>query len=414
MEAAGWYYRNNNIIERRSNDTMTNQPIKNLSDQHILPTYARFPVAFTKGKGCRLWDADGKEYIDFMSGIGVISVGHAHPAWLEAVTAQAQDLAHVSNLFYTGPGAKLAKRLCEISGNMAGIFFSNSGAEANEGLIKTARKYSRDKYGEGRATIITLEGSFHGRTVTTLAANGQEKFHHHFHPFTPGFRYVKPGDMQALEAQGDDVCAVLIEVIQGEGGVVPLDAEYVQSLAKLCKQRDWLLMVDEVQTGIGRTGKWFGYQHFGISPDAISIAKGIGGGLPFGGFMVSEKLQGTLGPGDHGSTYGGNPICAAAALAVLDILEPLLPQVTANGEYICDKIKAMNLPQVSEIRGRGLMIGLKIKDKPPAEINAKLLESGLAALTAGTDILRLLPPLTIDKTDIDTGLKILHNVLSDA
>jgi len=392
---------------------MTNQPLKNLSDQHILPTYARYPIAFSKGQGCRLWDADGKEYIDFMSGIGVISVGHAHPAWVNAVTTQAQNLAHVSNLFYTGPGAKLAKRLCEISG-LAGVFFSNSGAEANEGLIKTARKYSRDKYGEGRATILTLEGSFHGRTITTLAANGQEKFHHHFHPFTPGFRYVKPGDTQALEAQSDDVCALLIEVIQGEGGVMPLDAEYVQAAAQLCKQRDWLLMIDEVQTGIGRTGKWFGYQHFGVNPDAVSFAKGIGGGLPFGGFMLAKKLSKTLGPGDHGSTYGGNPICAAAALAVLDIIEPLLPQIAANGEYICEKIRAMNLPQVTEVRGRGLMLGLKIKDTLPGEINAKLLESGLAALTAGTDILRFLPPLVIEKSDIDKGLKILQNVLSCA
>ncbi|MCL2378851.1 MAG: aspartate aminotransferase family protein [Defluviitaleaceae bacterium] len=393
---------------------MTNQPLKHLSDQHILPTYARFPIAFTKGKGCRLWDADGKEYLDFMSGIGVTSVGHAHPAWIQAVTSQLQNLAHVSNLYYTEPGAKLAKRLCEISGNMTGIFFSNSGAEANEGLIKTARKYSRDKYGEGRATIITLEGSFHGRTITTLAATGQDKFHNHFHPFTPGFRYVKPGDMQAVQAQGDDVCAILIETIQGEGGVMPLDADYVHAIAELCQKRDWLLLVDEVQTGIGRTGKWFGYQHFNIMPDGISIAKGIGGGLPFGGFMVADKLRDTLGPGDHGSTYGGNPICAAAALAVLDIIEPLLAQIAANGEYICDKIKAMNLPQVAEVRGRGLMLGLKIKDQSPSEINAKLLESGLAALTAGTDILRFLPPLIIEKSDIDKGLKILHNVLGDA
>jgi len=370
-------------------------------------------VTFTKGQGCRLWDANGKEYIDFMSGIGVTSIGHAHPAWVQAISTQAQNLAHVSNLFHTEPGAKLAHKLCEIS-NMAGVFFSNSGAEANEGLIKTARKYSRDKYGSDRATIITLEGSFHGRTITTLTATGQDKFHNHFHPFTPGFRYVKPGDIQALEAQGNDVCALLIETIQGEGGVMPLDTEYVHAAAQLCKERDWLLLVDEVQTGIGRTGKWFGYQHFNISPDAISFAKGIAGGLPFGGFLVADKLNATLGPGDHGSTYGGNPICAAAALVVLEIVEPLLQQVTANGEYICDKINAMNLPQVTDIRGKGLMLGLKIKDQPPAEINVKLLDSGLAALTAGTDILRFLPPLIIEKKDIDMGLKILHNVLGAA
>ena len=388
---------------------MTTQPLTN---QHILPTYARSPVTFTKGKDCRLWDAEGKEYIDFMSGIGVTSIGHSHPAWIQAVTDQAKNLAHVSNLFYTEPGANLAQRLCAISDGMTGVFFANSGAEANEGLIKTARKYSRDKYGEGRATIITLEGSFHGRTVTTLAATGQDKFHNHFHPFTPGFRYVAPGDMQALEAQGDDVCALLIEPILGEGGVMPLDTEYVQAAAELCRKRDWLLLVDEIQTGIGRTGKWFGYQHFNVKPDGLSFAKGIAGGLPFGGFMVSDKLRPTLGPGDHGSTYGGNPICCAAALVVLDIIRPLLPQISANGEYIREKVKAMNLNYVTEVRGRGLMIGIKIKDYPPADINAKLLEAGLAALTAGTDILRFLPPLIIDKADIDAGLQIMQNIFT--
>jgi len=390
---------------------MSNQHTQQMTNQHILHTYARNPVTFTKGRGCRLWDANGKEYIDFMSGIGVASVGHSHPAWIQAITDQVQDLAHVSNLFYTEPGAKLARRLCAISGGMAGVFFSNSGAEANEGLIKTARKYSRDKYGEGRATIITLEDSFHGRTITTLAATGQDKFHNHFHPFTQGFRHVPAGDMAALEAQGEDVCALLIEPIQGEGGVMPLDAEYVQAAAELCRKRDWLLLVDEVQTGIGRTGKWFGFQHFDIAPDGLSFAKGIAGGLPFGGFIVADKLCQTLGPGDHGSTYGGNLVCAAAALAVLDILEPLLPQISANGDYMRERIGAMNLEPVAEVRGRGLMIGIKIKNHPPATLNAKLLEAGLAALTAGTDILRFLPPLIIERDDIDAGLKIMQNIL---
>jgi len=392
---------------------MSNKNLKHLSDQHILQTYARNPVAFVKGQGSRLWDADGKEYIDFMSGIGVTSVGHAHPKWVQAVTDQAQNLAHVSNLYYTEPGAKLAKRLCNLTGEMTGVFFANSGAEANEGLIKVARKYSSDKYGKGRSTIITLEGSFHGRTLTTLAATGQARFHANFHPLTPGFRHVPAGDMAALEAQDDDVCALLIEPIQGEGGVVPLDAKYVQAAAALCKKRDWLLLMDEVQTGIGRTGKWFGCQHFNIWPDGLSFAKGIAGGLPLGGFMVSSKLQNTLNPGDHATTYGANPIACAAALAVLDILEPILPQVDANGKYIHDTLKAMNLPQIADIRGRGLMIGIKINQHPPAVVCAKLLESGLAAITAGTDILRFLPPLTIDKKDIDAGLKILQNILSE-
>ncbi|MCL2377480.1 MAG: aspartate aminotransferase family protein [Defluviitaleaceae bacterium] len=391
---------------------MSNQSLKHLSDQHILPTYGRFPIAFVRGEGCRLWDADGKEYIDFTSGIGVTSIGHAHPAWVAAIADQAAKLAHVSNLYYTEPGAKLAQRLCALADGMRGVFFSNSGAEANEGLIKVARKYSRDKYGEGRATIITLEGSFHGRTISTLAATGQEKFHQHFFPFTPGFKHVAPGDLAALEAQGDDVCALMLEPIQGEGGVMPLDADYVRAAAEICMKSDWLLLMDEVQTGIGRTGKWFGYQHFNILPDALSFAKGIAGGLPLGGFMVGEKLATTLGPGDHATTYGGNPICAAAALAVLDVVEDALPQVTEMGEYIRTQIQAMNASCIAQIRGRGLMIGAKIQGHAPGEINAKLLEAGLAALTAGTDILRILPPLTIEKKDIDAGLKIMHNVLS--
>ena len=391
---------------------MTNKSIKTQSDSHILQTYTRYPIAFISAKDCRLYDADGKEYIDFMSGIGVTSIGHGHPAWVQAVTSQAQLLAHVSNLYYTAPAANLAQRLCEIAPGMKGAFFANSGAEANEGLIKTARKYSRDKYGEDRATIITLEGSFHGRTITTLAATGQDRFHNHFHPFTPGFRHVPPGDMQALESQGDDVCALLIEPIQGEGGVMPLCPEYVQAAAKLCHERDWLLLMDEIQTGIGRTGKWFGYQHFGVMPDGLSFAKGIAGGLPLGGFMVADKLQNTLAPGDHATTYGGNPICCAAAVSTLDILAPVLPYVQEKGDYIRTKIQEMNLPFVSEIRGRGLMIGIKIANHPPSAINTKLLDAGVAALTAGADILRLLPPLTIEKFDIDAGLKIMHNVLS--
>jgi len=384
-----------------------------MSCQHILPTYARYPIAFTKGQACHLYDADGNKYIDFMSGIGVTSIGHAHPKWVDAIVNQAGSLAHVSNLFHTQPAAVLAQKLCELAPEMVNVFFSNSGAEANEGMIKTARKYSRDKYGEGRATILTLDGSFHGRTITTLAATGQDKFHNHFHPFTPGFRHVSPTHIAGLESQGDDVCALLIETIQGEGGVMPLSAEYVIAATEICKKRDWLLLVDEIQTGIGRTGKWFGYQHFGIKPDALSFAKGIGGGLPLGGFMVSDKLRQTLGLGDHGSTYGGNPICCAAATVVLDIVEGVIPDITEKGNYIQDKIRAFNLPCIAEVRGKGLMIGIKINKHAPAAINAKLLDSGLAALTAGTDILRLLPPLVIERNDIDEGLKILQNTLSN-
>jgi acetylornithine/N-succinyldiaminopimelate aminotransferase len=367
-------------------------------------------VVFTRGSGCILYDADGKEYIDFASGIGVNSIGHAHPKWVEAIAGQAGTLAHTSNLYYTEPGVKLAERLCRLSGLKA-AFFANSGAEANEGLIKTARKYSRDKYGDNRATILTLTGSFHGRTVTTLAATGQESFHHHFHPFTQGFRHVPADDLAALEAEGGDVCALLIEPVLGEGGVIPLDAEYVKQAAALCRERDWLLLMDEIQTGIGRTGHWFGFQGLNTPPDALSFAKGIAGGIPFGGFLVNDKLKAVLRPGDHGTTYGGNLVGASAALAVLDILEPELPVIKEKGEYIRTKIESMNLPNVTGTRGKGLMIGVKIEGAPPRDINAKLLEAGLVGLTAGTDAIRFLPPLVIGYKDIDKGLALFERVL---
>jgi len=288
-------------------------------------------------------------------------------------------------------------------------------------LIKAARKYSKDKYGSNfeedpngvseRATIITLKDSFHGRTITTLAATGQERFHNHFHPFTPGFRHVPAGDLAALEAQGSDVCALLIEPIQGEGGVVPLDKDYVQKAAELCRKRDWLLLMDEVQTGIGRTGDWFGFQGLDIVPDGLSFAKGIAGGLPLGGFIVGDKLSKTLGAGDHATTYGGNLVCCAAALATVQILETILPSVNEKGKYIREKIQAMDLPQVAEVRGKGLMLGVKLEGVSPAAVNSKLLEAGLVALTAGTDILRFLPPLIISTEDIDKGLAIFEKVL---
>ena len=392
--------------------------LKSQYDSHVLPTYGRYPVAFASGNGSRLWDSTGKEYIDFMSGIGVCSVGHNHPAWVESIVAQAGELAHVSNLYYSEPGGQLAVRLCSLSG-MSGAFFSNSGAESTEGLIKVARKYSKDKYGSGtgpsggtgRYTILTLENSFHGRTLAALSATGQSKFHQHFDPFMPGFRHVPAGDVQALTSQGDDVCALLIELIQGEGGVKPLDETYVKQAAEICKERDWLLMIDEVQTGIGRTGPWFAFQDYGISPDAVSFAKGIAGGLPLGGFLVNKKLHNTLQPGDHATTYGGNLICCAAALTTLNILEPILPEIKEKGDYIKKGVLAMNLPHVAEVRGKGLMIGVALKDIAPADVNPGLLEAGLASLIAGTDAIRFLPPLIISMKDIDAGLEIFENVM---
>jgi acetylornithine/N-succinyldiaminopimelate aminotransferase len=296
---------------------------------------------------------------------------------------------------------------------LGGAFFSNSGSEAIEGLIKVARKYSRDKYGAGRATIISLENSYHGRTLAALTATGQDNFHQHFDPFVPGFRHVPVGDIDALKSQEDDVCALLVEVIQGDGGgVKPLDADYLKQAAKLCAKRDWLLMIDEVQTGIGRTGKWFAFQDYDITPDAVAFAKGIAGGLPLGGFLVSDKIQNVLGPGDHASTFGGNLLCCSAGLATLAILEPVVPTVAEKGEYIRQRILDMKLPHVANVRGKGLMLGIEIKGMGPGTINSKLLEAGLACLTAGTDAIRLLPPLIIEKKDMDAGLAIFEYVMN--
>lgn len=386
--------------------------IKELDQRYVLQTYSRNPVAIDHGRGATLWDTEGKEYIDFTSGIGVCSLGYGNEAWAKAIYDQAMKLGHISNLFYTEPYARLASKLVPAAG-MAAVFFGNSGAEANEGMIKTARKYSFDKYGPGRSTIITLNNSFHGRTITTLKATGQDHFHEFFFPFTEGFRYADANDMASLQAAaGDDVCAVMMELIQGEGGVNPLDADYVQAVAKLCADKDWLLLIDEVQTGVGRTGTLFAYQQFGVQPDVVSFAKGIAGGLPFGGFLTNEKCRAVLGPGDHGSTFGGNPMAAAAGCVVLDTMTPeFLEQVKAKGQYLRDGIAALNSPCVSGVRGMGLMIGVGVQGMTHRELKDKLMAAGLLTLTAGKDTLRLLPPLVITKEEMDKGLAIMAQVM---
>ena len=387
--------------------------IKELDQRYVLQTYSRNPVAIDHGRGATLWDTEGKEYIDFTSGIGVCSLGYGNEAWAKAIYDQAMKLGHISNLFYTEPYARLASKLVPAAG-MAAVFFGNSGAEANEGMIKTARKYSFDKYGPGRSTIITLNNSFHGRTITTLKATGQDHFHEFFFPFTEGFRYAAANDMASLQAAaGDDVCAVMMELIQGEGGVNPLDADYVQTVAKLCADKDWLLLIDEVQTGVGRTGTLFAYQQFGVQPDVVSFAKGIAGGLPFGGFLTNEKCRAVLGPGDHGSTFGGNPMAAAAGCVVLDTMTPeFLEQVKAKGQYLRDGIAALNSPCVSGVRGMGLMIGVGVQGMTHRELKDKLMAAGLLTLTAGKDTLRLLPPLVISREEMDKGLAIMKAGLS--
>ena len=385
---------------------------KTLYENHILPTYARQEVCFVRGEGSYLFDEPGKKYLDFSSGLGVNSVGHAHPKWVAAVAGQAATLAHTSNLYYTEPGGLLARKLCELAslGAASRCFFANSGAEANEGLVKAARKYSEDKYGPGRHTVVTLNRSFHGRTHTTLAATGQDAFHTHFQPLTPGFVHTDAGDLDALKALGDNICAVLLEPVQGEGGVYPLETGYVQAVAALCAERDWLLFFDEVQTGIGRCGNWFGYQAFGLEPDGISFAKGVAGGFPAGGFILGEKPRGVFAPGLHGSTFGGNPLACAAALATLDILSNVIEDVPRKGALLCGGIGAIG-GKVRGVRGRGLMIGTAVEGDPKAYVKT-LLDKGLVCLTAGTDAVRLLPPLTVSDEEIAEALSILKEVLS--
>ena len=391
---------------------MTFEEIKALDEQYVMRSYGRFQVAIDHGKGATVWAVDGKEYIDFSAGIGVCSLGYGDPGWVEAVSTQAAKLGHISNLFYTEPYAKVAHKLCVRTG-MSNVMFGNSGAEANEAMIKLARKYSFDRYGKGRGTVITLHNSFHGRTITTLAATGQDKFHNYFFPFTEGFRYADANDLDSVEAvAGHDVCAVMMELVQGEGGVLPLDLEFVQKVAELCAKRDWLLLVDEVQSGMGRTGSLFAFQQYHIQPDVVSFAKGIAGGLPFGGIMANEKCREVFSPGTHGTTFGGNPVAAAAACHVLDRMDDaFLAQVKEKGAYLRQAIEAMELPCLGKTRGLGMMIGIDVVgEQTNSQLAAKLIESGLLILTAGPG-LRLLPPLTITQEEMDKGLSIMKAAL---
>lgn len=391
----------------------TSNEIKQLDSDYIAQTYGRFNLALSHGKGCQVWDFEGNEYLDFTSGIGVNSLGWADEDWLKAVVHQASSLAHTSNLFFTEPSSRLAKKLAEASG-LKRVFFANSGAEANEGAIKTARKYSHDKYGKDRATVLTLVNSFHGRTISTLSATGQEVFHQHFFPFTKGFDHTPANELRALETRlgQKDVCAIILEVVQGEGGVCSLDHEYLQGVQALCYQYDVLLIIDEVQTGIGRTGTMFAYQQFGLTPDIITLAKGLGGGLPIGAFVLGEKVQDTLGKSDHGSTFGANPVSCAGANAVLaKIDDAFLAEVKRKGEKLQKALAA--LPKVKSVSGLGLMIGVEFEEgTKAAEIVAKCIEKGVLFLTAKTK-LRLLPPLIINDEQIEKGIAVLKEVLGE-
>lgn len=389
---------------------MTLEQIKADESQYLMHTYGRFNVALVKGKGARAWDESGKEYIDFTSGIGVNCLGYSDDGWVKAVSDQAAALQHISNLYYSPLQTELAKKLCKATG-FSKVFFANSGAEANECAIKLARKYSFEKYGKERTEIVTLENSFHGRTVTTLAATGQEVFHNYFFPFTEGFTFAKANDMNSVkEKVNEKTCAVMVELIQGEGGVNPLDKEFVQQLADYCKENDLLLIIDEVQTGVGRTGTLYCYEQFGIKPDIVSSAKGIGGGLPMGACLCSEALANVMTPGTHGTTYGGNPIACAGALEVLNRVNTpeFLKSVQEKGQYIKEKLSAMD--GVSQVRGMGMMIGVVLEKDNAKEVAAKCVENGLLVLTAKT-LIRFLPPLNITEDEINKGLEIFKKCL---
>lgn len=384
--------------------------IKEQDKTYVANTYGRFDVAIKEGKGATCKDFDGKEYVDFSSGIGVNSLGFCDDGWVDAVIMQLKTLQHISNLYYTEPCSEVAKILCNRTG-IKKVFFSNSGAESNEGAIKCARKYSFEKYGEGRSKIVTLQNSFHGRTVTTLAATGQDVFHNYFYPFTEGFVFTPANDKEALEkALTDDVCGLMMELIQGEGGVMPLDADFVKYAEKLCKERDIILIIDEVQTGVGRTGELFAFQKFGIKPDVVSCAKGIGGGLPLGCVMFGEKTEFTFKASDHATTFGGNPVATAGAKYILNKMDKtFLDDVKAKGEYIKEKV--LNMPHIEGVDGMGLMLGIRLKDGiKSADIVKKGIEFGALFLTAKAKV-RLLPPLTITYNEIDRGLEALRKTL---
>lgn len=380
--------------------------------ENILNTYRRYNVVLESGHGATLIDINGKEYIDFSSGIGTNVFGACDKEWVDAVCMQANTLQHTSNLYYSIPQVKLAKLLIEKTG-MKKVFFSNSGAEANEGAIKAARKYSFDKYGKDRDEIITLQNSFHGRTIATLSATGQDVFHQYFFPFVEGFKYAKANDIAELnDLISNHTCAIMIETVQGEGGVNALNPEYIQYIDRICKEKDLVFIVDEVQTGNGRCGYLYSYMEYGITPNIVTTAKGLAGGLPFGAILFDEKLEHTLTYGTHATTFGGNPVCAAAAYSVLTRLnDELFSHVRECRKRI--EAELSSAKNVVSITGKGLMVGIEIAPQLTAsEVVGKCIEQGLIPLTAKNKI-RLLPPLNITFEELHKGLTILKKALED-
>lgn len=378
-------------------------------NDNVMHTYGRYDVVLEKGSERTCVDENGKEYIDFGSGIGTNSLGFCDDDWSEAVCRQVKSIQHTSNYYYTKVQADFAEKLCKTTG-YSKVFFGNSGAEANECAIKLARKYSFDKYGKGRHNIVTLVNSFHGRTLCTLAATGQDVFHNYFFPFPEGFVYAKANDKADLESKLDGACAVMMEFVQGEGGVNSLDKDFVDFVFDICAKKDILVIADEVQTGVGRTGKFLASEHFGVHPDITTLAKGLAGGVPVGACLAAEKCAEVLTKGTHGSTFGGNPIACAGGNVVADkVTAPgFLDEVTAKGKYFREKL--MELDEVESVSGIGLMIGIKLKTMNAGDVAAKALEKGLLILTAKEKV-RLLPPLNITYDEIDRGMGILKSIL---
>ncbi len=385
------------------------------ADKVVMHTYGRLPLVLVKGAGCRVWDDAGKEYLDFVAGLAVCNLGHAHPAVAQAAAAQLTQLVHVSNIYYTTPMVELAELLVQKS-FADRVFFANSGAEANEGAIKLCRRYSHDKYGPGRYRIISALNSFHGRTMATLTATGQEKFQKGFEPLLEGFAYVPFNDLGALEQAVDDtVCAVLLEPIQGEGGVCLPDPDYLKGVRRLCDEKKLLLILDEVQVGLGRTGKLFAHEHYGITPDVMTLAKALAGGLPMGALLATEEVAAAFVPGTHASTFGAGPVIAAAAKTAVGLLsdEKLLAGVRDKGEYVKKALSQLQAkyPFIKEVRGLGLIWGLELDREGAPLVNA-CLERGLLVNCTQGNVIRLLPPLIVETAELDRGLGILEEALA--
>ncbi|HBT48574.1 MAG TPA: acetylornithine transaminase [Caldanaerobacter subterraneus] len=384
--------------------------------KYLMDTYNRYPIMLVRGEGTRVWDSEGNAYLDFVAGIAVNSLGHCHPALVEAIKKQAETLIHCSNLYWNEKQIELARMISENSFG-GKVFFANSGAEANEGAIKLARKYASLKYGGKRYKIITAKNSFHGRTFGALTATGQEKYHKGFGPLLAGFKYVPLNDIEALyEAVDDEVCAIMLEVIQGEGGIHEATPEYVKAVRKICDENDLLFILDEVQTGIGRTGKLFGYEHYGVVPDIMTLAKGLGGGFPIGAIVAKED-KAVFEPGDHASTFGGNPLACAAGITVLNEVtkDGFLESVDKKGKYFREGLETLQKKHkvVKEIRGKGLMVGCELDLEDASEIVLKALEKGLLINSVSHNVLRFVPPLIVTEEEIDEALQILDDVLSE-